>query len=211
MKTMSQWLLRFLVIPLGVAACGRRQSGSDRPETTTTTPPVSVIALSEAAPSTPSPKPAVQTEPGTLRLVVVHSHELTRAERMALLQMRAELQRPSKWPIRVIEEPATEDERRFLDEYLARLEQRAPATAALPPAWLRSETVVAIPIHPPIPFGGQELRAGYRDLLIFHPPAPEAVYTSRYRDDKVYGPNPGNELGSWLKRHLQLRTDEVRP
>src|SRR5512147_477976 len=129
MREKCQWLWTFSAIALCVAACSRHQSGHDGRGRKAAVPTATVAVSSDAAPSAP---PAVQTESGTLRLVLVYSHELTRGEKMALSQLRGELRLPSKGPSRVIEEPATEDERRFLDDYLARIEQCAPAAASLP-------------------------------------------------------------------------------
>jgi hypothetical protein len=227
-----RWLPLFSAIAFCAAACSRPQPANDEqgPKTAAASsssgttaaasssstegsraPAAAAVPSATQPDAAASPQPAVPTEPGSLRLVLVHSHELSRREKMELSQMRAELERPGKRPIKLTVEPPTEDERRFIDEYLAAVEQDAFAPKPLPAAWLRSETVVALPIHPPIALDSIKSPAGYRDLLIFHPPAAQAVYVSHYHNERPYGPGIGVGLGGWIKKHLQVRAEEVGP
>lgn len=148
-------------------------------------------------------------KPATLRLVVTHTHELGRSERAGLAQVRAVLEQPGTLAVRVNSDPAAEKEQRFIEEYLEHLEQPDRPIPALPPAWLEYETVIAVPIHAPIHFAAQSLAAGYRDLMIFNPPTAEAAYASHYSDDRLFGPRLVAEVGTWMKRHVQLHQEEV--
>jgi hypothetical protein len=209
-----------LVVALGASGCDRQRSKHEERAAKKEAPgsPSAVASGSTAGQATAaatasaSAQPSVPVKPDTLRLVTVYSHELTRAEKMGLTQMRAELERPGgKHPVQVVQEPATEQERRFIADYLAASERRAEGDQPLPASWLGYETVVALPIHLPIPLGSVKRRAGYRDLLIFHPPARQAVFTSHYGDGQACGPNLGVELGRWLGKHLALRAAEAKP
>jgi hypothetical protein len=141
--------------------------------------------------------------------VSTYSHELSRSEKSGLTQIRAVLEAPGKGANKVNADPAADDERRFIDEYVANIEQPSRALGSLPSSWLKYETVIALPIHAPIHFASQDLAAGYRELLIFHPPAAEAVYASHYGSDKTFGPRIVADLGTWLKRHVQLQREEA--
>jgi len=216
----GHWAWLPLVVALGASGCDRHRSNHEEPGAKTealgsssAVPRGSTASRATAPPArSASARPSVPIQPDTLRLVAVYSHELSRSEKMGLTQMRAELERPrGQHPVKVVQEPATEEERRFISAYLGALERGPEGDRPLPASWLGYETVVALPIHPPIPLGSVQRRAGYRDLLIFHPPARQAVFTSHYGDGQACGPNLGVELGRWLGRHLALRAAEVKP